>query len=77
MGMQKKVSMIADDSIFILKCELEHIEHFVTILDQFQKVTGLKINFDKSRIIPLKFLLVPYGTPFKYLGTRLRASDSA
>ena len=58
----------------------------MTVLNHFQTVTGLKVNFDKTRIIPLNhnpswtswpvvssFVLVPYGTGFKYLGVTLTA----
>ena len=88
MGLEKKVSMVADDSIFLLKCDIQNLEYFALVLDQFQQATGLKINFDKTRIIPLtanpswtnwsvtsKFKVVPYGTPFKFLGTQLSASN--
>ena len=73
----------------MLKCEMKNMEYFSLVLDQFQQATGLKINFDKTRIIPMnenpswanwsvvsKFKVVIHSTPFKYLGTQLSASDS-
>ena len=90
MGTEKKVSLVADDSLFALRCQKDNIEYFVTVLNQFQKHSGLRINFEKTRIIPLNpnptwcdwpsvqcFKIVPYGDPFKYLGTLLSAQHGA
>ena len=87
-GQNKKVAMVADDSLFYLKCEQDSLIRFRNILEHFQFVSGLKINYDKSRLVPLNanpswckwdcvkdFLIVKYGEPFSYLGAQLGADQ--
>ena len=87
MGEEKKLSMVADDSIFVLQCEKTNFEYFLETLTLFQRVSGLKVNYEKSRLIPLNanptwkswqiisgFQLVPFQSTFKYLGTNLNTS---
>ena len=87
--MEKKVAMVADDSLFILKCEKPSIQLFITVLKHFQSASGLKVNFDKSRLIALneeaswvdwecvsQFKIVDYGETFSYLGAQLTAKET-
>jgi hypothetical protein len=70
----------ADDTIFLLQDELENARNLKFILCIFEQISGLKINFHKSKIICLGnsvvrehlyadiFTCPPSGLPMKYLG---------
>ena len=46
-----KMSSYADDTIFFLNGTSESLNALVRIIKQFYKLSGLKLNFDKSNLI--------------------------
>ena len=83
-GMEKRVSFVADDSLIFAECDIENIEYLHTILSHFQAISGLKINYEKSLVIPLtpdptwtnwdvikQFKVLQYRDLFNYLGIQL------
>ncbi|GJZ74415.1 RNA-directed DNA polymerase, eukaryota [Tanacetum coccineum] len=70
----------ADDALFIGEWSRSNIKNLVSILDCFHKVSGLKINYHKSKLFgvgvsPVEVSLLasitgcnPLGSPFTYLG---------
>jgi hypothetical protein len=73
----------AVDTLLFSSCELEAIRNLKGVLMLFEQVSGMKVNFHKSEMIPLNLddnrihelahvLNCPVGSlPFKYLGVPL------
>jgi hypothetical protein len=73
----------ADDTLLFSSCDQSHIKNLNVILSLFEMVSGMRINFHKSEVIPLNLdevssdaiahvLSFPVGSlPFKYLGVPL------
>ena len=83
-GQEKKLSLAADDSLLVAQCSENNLNALHITLTHFQVVSGLKINFDKSSIIPLndnpqwlhfpvvqKYNILSHNDHFRYLGTLL------
>ena len=47
-----KLSMMADDTTLILK-DLTSLNNAINIFEQFKHCSGLKLNLNKTEIIPL------------------------
>ncbi|CAO2142968.1 unnamed protein product [Urochloa humidicola] len=47
------VLQYADDTLILVRAELRDLELLKEVLDQFSAATGLKINYDKSTIVPM------------------------
>jgi hypothetical protein len=47
------VLQYADDTLILLRATEEDVSHLKQCLDQFAEVTGLKINFHKSTMVPM------------------------
>ncbi len=43
----------ADDTILIMPFEIESIDTTFDTFEEFQEMSGLKVNFDKTEIFPL------------------------
>jgi exonuclease III len=52
-GKETKLSQFADDTTFYLKPENKNIEELFKVLEKFSKMTGLKINKEKTEILTL------------------------
>src|ERR1043165_2933065 len=73
----------ADDTILFLDNNLEHAKNLKTVLSCFEQVSGMRINYEKSELIPINldgdelqpftdFLGCSQGSfPIKYLGIPL------
>ena len=48
------VSQYADDTFITIKYSEHILREIIEILKVFAKVSGLKINYDKSQIIPFR-----------------------
>ena len=51
-GTEYKLSMMADDTTLILK-DLNSLETAINIFEQFRQCSGLKLNLNKTEIIPI------------------------
>jgi hypothetical protein len=73
----------ANDKLLFSVCESTYLSNLKLVLNLFEKVSGMKINFHKSECIPLNLdedsshniahvLSCPRGSlPFRYLGVPL------
>ena len=82
---QKKIGLIADDTLLSVKATQEGFTETVNVLQHFEKVSGLKVNYEKSVVCrigskntvnysiasPRQFVWLPQGHSLKYLGTKL------
>ncbi len=80
-GISHKLSLYVDDIILYVADPLNSIPAFLSILTQFGKLSGYKINYEKSEILPLNqpatlipashlpFRIVRKG--FRYLGIEI------
>jgi DNA-binding transcriptional regulator YhcF (GntR family) len=48
-----KISQFADDTTFYIKASQKNIDEIFKSLEEFSKITGLKINKEKTEILPL------------------------
>ena len=48
---QHKINLYADDILLFLESSMESIETLKQILEEFKCCTGLKINYDKSKLL--------------------------
>ena len=46
-----KLSQFADDTQLILDGSQQSLDKYIQLLDEYQEISGLKVNFDKSEII--------------------------
>lgn len=77
-GSEHKVSLYADDMLLFLLNPLASLPKTLTLLEKFSKISGYKINLQKSEIIPVNASakLIQFNTfplkvnmnKFKYLG---------
>ena len=58
----------ADDTILLLDNNLEHAENLKTVLSCFEQVSGMRINYDKSELIPINLEEVELPPFFSCLG---------
>ncbi|WP_176696360.1 reverse transcriptase domain-containing protein, partial [Candidatus Ichthyocystis sparus] len=61
-GLESKISLYADDTIFFLTPKKNHLNALLKDLDQFAELSGLRPNYDKCIILRLGSL---HGTTFK------------
>ncbi|CAD6243045.1 unnamed protein product [Miscanthus lutarioriparius] len=59
------VLQYADDTIILVRAETGDVARLKQLLDMFSSATGLKINYDKSTIIPMH---LPEGAIENFLG---------
>ena len=80
-GFEQKVSLYVDDLLLYLSNLSVSVPGALDILSSFGKISGYKLNLDKSELFPLNqgaqdaaqgfpFKIVPFG--FKYLGIQIR-----
>jgi hypothetical protein len=82
-GQDYPILQYADDTLLFLEASFDHLQTLKTTLLEFQKATGLKVNFHKSCLVPIN-IDVNYATclaeffecsvgkmPFTYLGLPL------
>ena len=84
-GGEKKVGMVADDTMIAIKATRSSFIETVKVLKAFEMISGLKVNYEKSVICRLgsnnetnftlttecNFIWLQRGQPFTYLGTKL------
>ena len=82
---EKKVGMVADDTMVTIKANANSFTETVTVLKAFERSSGLKVNYEKSIICRLgsnnetnlttttdcNFVWLQKGQTFTYLGTKL------
>ena len=51
-GTENKICQFADDTCLILKLDIESINAAFSAFEKFQKISGLKVNFDKTELFP-------------------------
>ena len=82
---EKKVGMVADDTIITIKATRSSFIETVKVLKAFETTSRLKVNYEKSVICRLgsnnetnftlttecNFIWLQRGQPFTYLGTKL------
>ena len=85
----KKIGLVADDTVLIQKATTSGFQEVVKVLRDFHKVSGLKINYDKSVIVRLgknyqkyytmdsdcDFKWLKHGDSFHYLGAWLKVNE--
>ncbi len=52
-GKTHKISQYADDTTLVQRFDRNGINNTLTIFSDFQKISGLKVNFDKTEIFPI------------------------
>ena len=68
-----KLSMMADDTTLILK-DLNSLEIAINIFEQFRQCSGLKLNLNKTEIIPIgmaKNLKIQYQNTLATLKSKM------
>ena len=82
---EKKVGMVADDTMITIQANRESFMETVRVLKEFEKISGLKVNYEKSVICHLgrnnetnftlntecNFVWLQRGHTFTYLGAKL------
>ncbi|XP_034601355.1 uncharacterized protein [Setaria viridis] len=53
MGRSCPLLQYAEDTLILLRADLEDVAILRTLLDQFSKATGLLVNFTKSTVVPM------------------------
>jgi hypothetical protein len=73
----------ADDTLFFSACDKNALRKLKVVLMLFEKISGMRLNFNKSEVIPMNLeegevheishiLNYPVGAlPFKYLGVSI------
>jgi hypothetical protein len=51
--LQCPVLQYADDTLLLVRAEQQDVELLKSVLDHFVVATGLKINYNKSRMVPM------------------------
>jgi hypothetical protein len=51
-GMEHKICQFANDTCLVLKMDTNSIDTAFTTFDNFQKISGLKVNYDKTELFP-------------------------
>ena len=88
-GVEKRVGMVADDTMLFLKTTAVGIQEIENILLAFEKTVGLKVNFEKTIIYSLGDKVINYsmstqrryqwlkpGAFFRYLGLLLGLNEN-
>jgi hypothetical protein len=82
-GQKYPIIQYADDTLLIMLADIGQIQHLKTLLLQFSDATGLRVNFNKTTMVPinvpsdiLENLANDFGCkiealPFTYLGLPL------
>ena len=78
----RHLALYADDILFFLGDPLRSAPHLLSMMDEFGALSGLKINWSKSALLPLnkaaKTSVLPSNIPsvthFKYLGIEIFSS---
>jgi hypothetical protein len=82
-GQKYPIIQYADDTLLIMPADIGQIQHLKTLLLQFSDATGLRVNFNKTTMVPinvpsdiLENLANDFGCkiealPFTYLGLPL------
>ena len=58
----------ADDTLILVRAERQDVENLKVVLDQFSAATGLKINYDKSTMVPMHTTAATVGALQGILG---------
>ena len=86
----KKIGLVADDTLLTIKATAQSFSETTAVLKDFEKCSGLKVNYEKSVICrvgknngknytmesEVNFKWLPKGTPFRYLGTSLAMDNT-
>lgn len=81
-NMHHSLSLFADDILLYINNAPSSLPHILDVFAQFSSLSGYKINWSKSQLMPLKPSLHPYTLPlhipvvrsFKYLGVDIHPS---
>ena len=52
-SLEYKVSQYADDTCLTIIADVKGFQEVITIFDRFEKISGLRINYDKTEIMPI------------------------
>uniref|UniRef100_A0A8C4X2W1 Reverse transcriptase domain-containing protein n=1 Tax=Erpetoichthys calabaricus TaxID=27687 RepID=A0A8C4X2W1_ERPCA len=69
-GLEQKISLYADDMVLYISYPQNSVPAVLTALTEFQKISGLRINLNKS-------VLFPVNSQFKYLGVNITSKRKA
>ncbi len=64
-GVDHRIVLYADDILLFVKNSESSIPIILSIINEFSKISGYKINFEKSEALPSGTFNQPYGFPFK------------
>lgn len=53
-GQTHKISLFADDVVLFISKPMESLQHVLTVLTSFHRVSGLQVNSSKSEIYPIE-----------------------
>ena len=66
--LQCPILQYADDTLILVRAERQDVENLKPVLDQFSAATGLKINYDKSTMVPMHTATATVGALQGILG---------
>ena len=82
---EKKIGLVADDTVLTIKASSESFREVVGVLEDFERQSGLRINYEKSIVCTVgrkgtnlsmesrgRFVWLKGNEAFKYLGLTLR-----
>ncbi len=55
-GVIHKICQYADDTILFMTSDQDSIDSSLLVFEQFQSVSGIMVNYDKSEIFPIGFI---------------------
>jgi len=70
-NLQCPVLQYADDTLILVRAERQDVENLKVVLDQFSTATGLKINYDKSTMVPMHTAAATVGALQGILGCQV------
>lgn len=83
-GVEHKVSLYADDLLLFVRDPMSSIDHILSLLNYFGRLSGYKLNIHKTECFPVNQLAnklqsssLPFrfsGTGFRYLGVNITKS---
>uniref|UniRef100_A0A8C4S8Q7 Reverse transcriptase domain-containing protein n=1 Tax=Erpetoichthys calabaricus TaxID=27687 RepID=A0A8C4S8Q7_ERPCA len=85
-GLEQKISLYADDMVLYISDPENTVPAVLTALTEFQKISGLRINLNKSILFPvnsqaynIKLDTLPFtiADQFKYLGVNITSKHKA
>uniref|UniRef100_A0A8C4XA88 Reverse transcriptase domain-containing protein n=1 Tax=Erpetoichthys calabaricus TaxID=27687 RepID=A0A8C4XA88_ERPCA len=85
-GLEQKISLYADDMVLYISDPENTVPAVLTALTEFQKISGLRINLNKSILFPvnsqaynIKLDTLPFtiADQFKYLGVNITSKHNA